>query len=171
MSWSTASSCATTACRSFSARSAREGVRPLAPAEPPSLGRVVAYADGASRGNPGPASFGFVVYDEAGRELHSGSRALGRATNNEAEYSAAIAALEAALGLGAREVELRMDSELVVRQLSGRYKVRNPRLARLYKRVLALRQRFARLTVTHVPREQNRVADKLANQALDRPER
>jgi ribonuclease HI len=131
----------------------------------------VAYADGASRGNPGPASLGFVIYDDAGRELHTGSRALGRATNNVAEYNAAIAALEAALGLGARRVELRMDSELVVRQLSGRYKVRNPRLASLYKRVLALRDRFERVTAVHVPREQNCVADRLANEALDHPER
>jgi ribonuclease HI len=129
---------------------------------------VIAYADGASRGNPGPASLGAVVYDEAGRELHRVSRALGRATNNQAEYSAAIAALEAALGLGAREVELRMDSELVIRQLSGRYRVKNPGLIPLYKRILALRQRFQRVTLVHVPRAQNRVADGLANEALDR---
>jgi len=129
---------------------------------------VVAYADGASRGNPGPAALGAVLFDAEGRELHRSSRALGRATNNEAEYRAAIAALEAALGLGAREVELRMDSELVVRQLTGRYKVRNPRLAPLYKRLLALRSRFERVAVRHVPRAENKVADKLANEALDR---
>lgn len=129
---------------------------------------MIAYADGASRGNPGPASLGAVVYDEAGRELHRVSRALGRATNNQAEYSAAIAALEAALGLGASEVELRMDSELVIRQLSGRYRVKNPGLIPLYKRILALRERFQRVTLVHVPRAQNRVADGLANEALDR---
>jgi ribonuclease HI len=129
--------------------------------------RVIAYADGASRGNPGLASYGVVVYDSDGKELHTGSRALGRATNNQAEYQGAIAALEAALGLGAREVELRMDSELVVRQLSGRYKVRNPGLLPLYRRILALRGRFDRVQLVHVLREQNRVADKLANQALD----
>ena len=129
--------------------------------------KVVAYTDGASRGNPGPAAYGVVVYDAGGKELHTGSRALGRATNNQAEYQGAIAALEAALGLGAREVELRMDSELVIRQLSGRYKVRNPGLIPLHKRILALRERFDRVALVHVPREQNRVADKLANQALD----
>ena len=129
--------------------------------------RLIAYADGASRGNPGLASYGVVVYDADGRELHTGSRALGRATNNQAEYQGAIAALEAALGLGAREVELRMDSELVVRQLTGRYKVRNPGLVPLHKRILALRERFDRVALVHVPREQNRVADRLANQALD----
>jgi len=128
---------------------------------------VIAYADGASRGNPGPASFGVVVYDETGTELHRASRALGRATNNQAEYQGAIAALEAALGLGAREVELRMDSELVVRQITGRYRVRNPGLLPLYKRMLDLRSRFERVTLQHVPREQNRVADSLANEALD----
>ena len=129
---------------------------------------MIAYADGASRGNPGPASLGVVLYDRAGQELHRSSQALGRATNNQAEYRGAIAALEAALGLGAGEVELRMDSELVVRHLSGRYKVRNPRLIPLYKRILELRSRFKRVTMLHVPREQNRVADGLANEALDR---
>jgi ribonuclease HI len=129
---------------------------------------VVAYADGASRGNPGPASFGAVVYDENGAELHRTSRAIGRGTNNQAEYQGAIAALEAALGLGAREVELRLDSELVVRQLTGRYRVRNPGLIPLYKRLLDLRTRFDRVRITHVPRAQNKVADRLANEALDR---
>ena len=108
-----------------------------------------------------------VLYDEAGAELHRSSRALGRATNNQAEYHGAIAALEAALGLGAVEVELFMDSELVVRQLSGRYRVRNPRLIPLHKRMLALRSRFRRVSLRHVPRDENRVADQLANRALD----
>lgn len=130
--------------------------------------RVIAYADGASRGNPGPAAIGVVLLDEEGRELHRSARRLGRATNNQAEYRAAIAALEAALGLGASGVELRMDSELVVRQLRGRYKVRNPRLIPLYKRALDLRSRFAAFAVRYVSRAENRLADALANQALDR---
>jgi ribonuclease HI len=134
----------------------------------PDRTRVIAYADGASRGNPGPASIGVVLLDEEGRELHRSARRLGRATNNQAEYRAAIAALEAALGLGASDVELRVDSELVARQLRGRYKVRNPRLIPLYKRVLDLRSRFAALTVQHVSRAENRLADALANRALDR---
>ena len=131
-------------------------------------GDWVVFADGASRGNPGPASVGAVVYDESGREIHTVSRRIGRATNNEAEYRAAIAGLEAALALGARDVELRMDSELVVRQLDGRYKVRNPSLRRLFGRVKDLQWRFASLRVQHVRREQNRRADGLANEALDR---
>ena len=128
---------------------------------------VVAYADGASRGNPGPSSYGVVVYDEAGVELHTGFKALGHGTNNQAEYEGAIAALEAALGLGADEVTLRMDSQLIVRQLEGRYRVKNPKLIPLHKRLVALRSRFARITVEHVPREKNKVADALANEALD----
>lgn len=128
----------------------------------------VIYTDGASRGNPGPASIGAVVYDESGRELHTVSRRIGRATNNEAEYRSAIAGLEAALALGARDVELLMDSELVVRQLDARYKVRNPSLRRLFGRVKDLQWRFASFRVRHVRREQNRRADQLANEAFDR---
>ena len=124
------------------------------------------YSDGASRGNPGPAAIGAVIFDPEGREVYRLARRLGTATNNEAEYRAAIAALEAALALGARRVDLRMDSELVVRQMSGRYRVRNPRLARLHARMLALRQRFEEVVVRHVPRTENQLADALANQAL-----
>lgn len=109
-----------------------------------------------------------VVRDPAGQPVHTIARRIGRATNNEAEWRAALAGLEAALALGARAVELRMDSELVVRQLSGRYRVRNPRLQPFYRRALGLRDRFQRFTVRHVPREQNREADALANRALDR---
>ncbi len=131
-------------------------------------GKWVVYADGASRGNPGPASIGAVIYDDSGRELHTVSRRIGRATNNEAEYRAAIAGLEAALALGARDVELRMDSELAVRQLDSRYKVRNPSLRRLFGRVKDLQWRFASFQVSHVRRELNRRADQLANEAFDR---
>ncbi|MDI6856744.1 MAG: ribonuclease HI family protein [Dehalococcoidia bacterium] len=130
-------------------------------------GTYAVYADGASRGNPGPAAIGVVVYDPAGNEVYATSKALGRTTNNQAEYKAAIAGLEAALGLGARQVELRMDSELVTRQLSGRYRVRNPRLIPLHKRLLDLRTRFDKVSIRHVPRGENVLADKLANQALD----
>ena len=131
-------------------------------------GKWVIHADGASRGNPGPASVGAVIYDDSGRELHTVSQRIGRATNNEAEYRAAIAGLEAALALGAKDVELRMDSELVVRQLDSRYKVRNPSLRKLFGRVKDLQWRFASFQVSHVRREGNRRADQLANEALDR---
>ena len=131
---------------------------------------MVVYADGASRGNPGPASVGAVIYDAAGREVHTVSRRIGRATNNEAEYQAAIAGLEAALALGASRVSLRMDSELVVRQLEHRYKVRNPRLQPMFARALELRRRFAGFDVESIPRTMNKRADELANRALDRLE-
>ena len=127
------------------------------------------YADGASRGNPGPAAIGAVIFDDKDRECHRISEAIGQATNNEAEYRAAIAGVEAALALGARHIELRMDSELVVRQLDSRYRVRNPRLKRLFGRVRDLRWRFDSFRAAAIPRADNALADKLANQALDRP--
>ena len=130
-------------------------------------GKWTVFADGASRGNPGPASIGAVVYDPEGREVHTVSRRLGRATNNEAEYQAAIAGLEAALALGADHVQLRMDSELIVRQLQFRYKVRHPRLQPFFHRLIELRNRFDSFDVAHVPRVQNKRADQLANLALD----
>jgi ribonuclease HI len=130
-------------------------------------GKWVVYADGASRGNPGPASIGAAVYDENGREVYKVSRRLGRATNNEAEYQAAIAGLEAALGLGGGEVELRMDSELIIRQLEFRYKVRNERLRPFFNRLIELRRQFDVFSLQHVPREKNKRADELANLALD----
>ena len=130
--------------------------------------RWTVYADGASRGNPGPASIGAVVYDENGREVHTVSRRLGRATNNEAEYQAAIAGLESALALGGGDVDLRMDSQLIIRQLQFRYKVRNARLLPFFNRILELRRQFEGFTMEHVPRERNKRADELANLALDR---
>ncbi|HEU4758664.1 MAG TPA: ribonuclease HI family protein [Dehalococcoidia bacterium] len=130
-------------------------------------GEWLIYSDGASRGNPGPAAIGAVIFDETGRQVHTVSRRIGHATNNEAEYQAAIAGLEAALALGARRVELRMDSELVVRQLGFRYRVRNPRLKRLFDRVKDLERRFESFRAAAVPRAQNRQADAQANRALD----
>ena len=98
------------------------------------------------------------------------SRRIGRATNNEAEYQAAIAGLEGALASGARNVYLKMDSELVVRQLQFRYKVRNPRLQPFFARLLELRRAFDSFSVDSVPRALNKRADQLANLALDSPE-
>jgi len=128
----------------------------------------VTYSDGASRGNPGLASYGAVVIDPKGSVVHEASEPLGVATNNVAEYRGLIAALEAALALGARRVEARMDSELLVRQAIGRYRVKNPGLIPLHNRVLNLRGRFDEVVFRHVPRTQNKHADALANRALDR---
>lgn len=131
--------------------------------------RWTVYADGASRGNPGEASIGAVVYDENGKEAATVSRRLGRATNNEAEYQAAIAGLEEALALGGGAVDLRMDSELVIKQLLGEYKVRNVRLRPYYLRIVDLLGEFWPVSIEHVRREKNTRADELANLALDRP--
>lgn len=130
-------------------------------------GTWVIYADGASRGNPGPASAGAVISDPSGTVVREISERLGETTNNVAEYSALIAALEAALELGAKRVEVRLDSELLVRQATGRYRVKNPGLIPLHKRAQGLVARFEDVTFTHVPRAQNKHADALANQALD----
>lgn len=129
--------------------------------------RLIAYADGASRGNPGPAAYGAVVFDEEGGELRALGEAIGRGTNNEAEYRGAIAAVRAALALGATDLQLRLDSQLIVRQLQGSYRVRNERLKPLYRQLVSLVDQLPGFSVAHVPREQNKRADALANAALD----
>lgn len=129
--------------------------------------RLIAYADGASRGNPGPSSYGAVVLSQDGGELRAISETIGRTTNNVAEYRGAIAAVAAALELGATELDLRMDSELIVRQLEGRYRVRNAKLKPLFERLSALIGQLEGFRVRHVPRENNKRADALANAALD----
>lgn len=131
------------------------------------LKKVVIHSDGVSRGNPGPAAIGAIIRDERGRLLASISQRIGRATNNQAEYRAIIAALEKVLALGARQVELNSDSELVVRQIKGQYRVRKEALRPLYQRVKQLQNRLEGFTVRHIPRQQNREADKLANAALN----
>ena len=129
--------------------------------------RLIIYTDGASRGNPGPAAIGVVVRDGSGRILDTISLCLGHATNNQAEYRAIIAGLEKALALGASHVDVRSDSELVVRQLTGEYKVKNSDLKPLFQKVEGLRSRLFGLTVSYIPREDNQDADRLANEALD----
>lgn len=130
-------------------------------------GAWLVSCDGASRGNPGEAAIGCVVRDPSGEVRGRIGRRLGRATNNQAEYRAAVAGMESALALGARAVELRLDSELIVRQLEGRYRVRKAELIPLFERLRELAGRCERFAVRHVPREQNREADALANGALD----
>ena len=130
------------------------------------LKKVVIHSDGVSRGNPGPAAIGAIIRDERGRLLASISQPIGRATNNQAEYRAIIAALEKVLALGARQVELNSDSELMVRQIKGQYRVRKEALRPLYQRVKELQSRLEGFTIKHIPRQQNREADKLANAAL-----
>ncbi|HXG35401.1 MAG TPA: ribonuclease HI family protein [Dehalococcoidia bacterium] len=125
-----------------------------------------AYADGASRGNPGPAAIGVAIFDPQGKQVTAVSRFIGRATNNVAEYQSAITALETAAGLGATRLRLLMDSELVVRQVEGKYRVRNANLQPLWNKLMELKSRFERFEAHSIPRESNRLADRLANQAL-----
>lgn len=125
------------------------------------------HVDGASRGNPGEAGFGVHVCAPDGSELAGLYGYLGRATNNVAEYQALLHGLRFALERGAREVDVFSDSELLVRQLAGRYRVKNPGLQPLFREAQSLLARFERARVSHVPREQNREADALANRAVD----
>lgn len=125
------------------------------------------HIDGASRGNPGEAGFGIRIATPGGAELAALYGYLGRATNNVAEYQALIHALRYALAHGARRVKVFSDSELVVRQVEGTYKVKHPDMQPLHREATALLARFADARVVHVPREQNREADRLANRALD----
>ena len=127
----------------------------------------VVYTDGASRGNPGPAAAGALVLDPEGKVCAEVSEALGIQTNNFAEYQGLIKGLEAALACGARNIEVRMDSELLVNQALGRYRVRNAGLIPLSVRVNELRRSFDSVTFKHVRREFNKQADALANRALD----
>jgi ribonuclease HI len=128
--------------------------------------KLIIHTDGVSRGNPGRAAIGAIIRDEKGGLVVSISQSIGRATNNQAEYRAIIAALEEALPLDANEVELNSDSELVVKQVKGQYRVRKEDLRPLYQRVKQLQSSLKGFKIKHVPRQQNREADKLANAAL-----
>ena len=132
-----------------------------------STDKVIINVDGAARGNPGPAAIGAVIRDEAGNVTGRISKAIGVTTNNQAEYQAIIAALEKAIASGARQVTVKSDSELVVNQINGRYKIKNTGLRPLYQRVVQLAGPLEKFTITYVPREQNAEADALANRALD----
>ena len=130
--------------------------------------RVVIEADGGSRGNPGPAGYGAVVRDaESGAVLREVAAGIGVASNNVAEYRGLIAGLQAAIDLGADEVDVRMDSLLVVNQMSSTWKVKHEAMRPLAAEAAALVRRLRRVTFTHVPRERNKHADRLANQAMD----
>jgi ribonuclease H / adenosylcobalamin/alpha-ribazole phosphatase len=130
--------------------------------------RVVVEADGGARGNPGPAGYGAVVREaNTGEVLAERSAALGVATNNVAEYSGLIAGLQAAAELGATAVEVRMDSKLVVEQMSGRWQIKHPGLRPLAAKAAGLVRGFEAVTFDWIPRERNRAADALANAAMD----
>ena len=124
--------------------------------------------DGGARGNPGPAGIGVVLRARDGTELVTLGRFIGRATNNVAEYRALITALEKAKELGAKKVAIRGDSELVVKQMRGEYRVKNEGLRELYDEAQALLRQFEHATIDHNYRNKNALADKLANLAMDR---
>lgn len=132
--------------------------------------RLTLYADGAARGNPGPAGAGAILYDEKGRVVAELARPLGRATNNVAEYSALILGLEEAERRGATAIDVRMDSLLVVQQMRGLWRVKHPGLMPLALRAGALLASFKEQEIRHVPREQNAAADELSNRAIDEGE-
>jgi ribonuclease HI len=129
--------------------------------------KVTIFTDGAARGNPGPAAIGAVIQDEKGKPVVNISLSLGVTTNNQAEYRAIIAALEKAISLGARQVVLYSDSELVVKQINGQYKIKHTALRPLYQEVVRLTGALADFKIAHIPRERNAAADALANKALD----
>jgi ribonuclease HI len=127
----------------------------------------VLYADGASRGNPGPSSIGFVLYDPAGITVAEVGAVIGETTNNVAEYRALIAGLELALEAGVRSLEVRLDSLLLVKQVTGQFRVKASHLKPLQREAVMLLTRFDEASIGHVRREANTVADRLANEALD----
>jgi ribonuclease HI len=129
--------------------------------------RVIVHTDGAARGNPGPAGIGAQITSTDGEVLAEIAEGLGETTNNVAEYTAAIRGLERAAELGATEVTLRTDSQLLVNQLIGVYRVKTPHLQPLHRRLRSLAAAFDRVTYEHVPRARNTEADRLANEGVD----
>ena len=129
--------------------------------------KAIIYTDGGSRGNPGPAAAGVVIADENGKILKEYSHYVGETTNNQAEYEAVIFALQKAKQLKIKDIELRVDSELIGRQLLGKYKIKDPDLQPLFIKAWNLRLDYDRVDIKIIPREQNKKADKLVNIELD----
>lgn len=138
--------------------------------------KIIVYTDGGSRGNPGPAGVGVVICNDKGQSIKKYSQAIGEKTNNEAEYEAVIFALQKIRHLFGKqktrgmEVEVRMDSELVARQLGGKYKIEEERLFPLFIKIWNLKMDFGNIVFTEVPREKNKEADQLVNEAVDKKE-
>jgi len=128
---------------------------------------IVAYIDGGARGNPGPAGYGVRIEDEQGALINEFSGFLGSATNNVAEYNGLLAALKYAQQNGHRRVHIKSDSELLVKQMRGEYRVKNPGLQPLHQQARAIVLGLDRVTFEHVRREHNKDADRLANLAMD----
>jgi ribonuclease HI len=131
------------------------------------LNRVRVYSDGAARGNPGPSGAGAVLVEPSGQIVDRLGKFLGVRTNNYAEYMGLLLGLKRARELGVREIEVFTDSELMIRQLGGRYQVRSASLRPLYDEALKLLNGFSRVKLVHVPREMNTAADEMSNRAID----
>ncbi|MBN1357906.1 ribonuclease HI family protein [Candidatus Bathyarchaeota archaeon] len=131
--------------------------------------QLTIFSDGGARGNPGPAAIGFLILSETGQVLTAKSRYLGSRTNNQAEYEAIIAALESAVALHADEVTCHLDSQLVVKQVTGEYRVKNAELRKLWRKVQELTRSFKKSSFISVPRTNSQIqkADSLVNKALD----
>ena len=127
---------------------------------------IIAYIDGGSRGNPGPAGYGVSIETSTGTIIHEFTGAIGVATNNTAEYRGLIAALESLVEHQHRNVVIRSDSQLLTRQMTGRYQVKHPQLRKLYIHAKELEELLGNIDYEHIPREQNKRADKLANVAM-----
>ncbi len=132
------------------------------------FGYLVAHVDGGARGNPGPAGYGVIVEDEVGRPVAQLGAFLGTQTNNYAEYAGLLAAVSYALRHGFKALKVYSDSELMVKQINGEYKVNHPALKELYGKAIKMIDELEAFEINHVPREKNREADRLANLAMDR---
>lgn len=130
--------------------------------------KLTIYTDGGSRGNPGPSGIGAVIYNEKKEIIKEISKYIGQGTNNQAEYQALLTGLEEVKKLGASEVDIFMDSELVIKQLKQEYKVRDKHLAVLFVKIWNILQDFKKHSLNHVLREKNKRADDLVNKALDK---
>jgi len=129
---------------------------------------AVLWTDGAARGNPGPAGIGAIIKSPSGEVLFKGSEFLGHTTNNVAEYKAVLLGLAGALAQGIDRIEVRADSELLIKQLKGEYRVKSPGLRPLFEEARRLISRFTSVKLTHIRRELNGEADRLANEGIDR---
>ncbi len=130
--------------------------------------KIIIYTDGGARGNPGPAGIGAVIFDEKEKKiLGQYKKYIGKTTNNQAEYQAVVLGLQESKKLKAKEVEVRMDSELVCNQINGKYKIKNSDFQNSFIKIWNLKQSFKKIIFKHILREKNKLADKLVNQAID----
>ena len=154
----------------FSNPESRKNIIPTSNPEPRQWTSLVCYVDGASSGNPGPAGIGVAIYNEKGDLLTQISEFIGKATNNVAEYTAVIKALEYALSQNTKKLTIFSDSELIVKQLTGKYLIKNAALKTLAFKASKLIDKLTKVKIIHIPREKNKLADKLAGQAIKKVE-